>query len=198
MQMFNLRIAAVFSFVLAAFSTSARAAQPIEFEFGGVFTRSINTVHQVGEPFTTTVLFDPDTPDTVPSPLEGHYPYLSWTAPSRTSTPIVFEDIPATIGSIQILRGSGGGHTWKVDFQGATQFLYELSIDFPEGTFPTDALPQSLDLSAAFATSFEAFDGAFNVDLRGTINSLTVRVVPEPACVGIVTGVVLALRRRSI
>lgn len=174
--MFNFRTTVVLGLVLAFFESGARAAVPIEFVFGGVFTQTTNTVHQVGAPFTSTVVFDSAATDTNPSTEIGNYPYIRWTAPGRTNTPIVFENVPATVGSIQIIRITGG-HAWQVDYQGASQFRWTLIVEFPVGTFPTDALPQSLDFSQATAARFEAFDGQFLMDLRGTVTSFA---IPEP------------------
>jgi hypothetical protein len=177
-QMFNLRMAVVLGLSLAVISTVARAAQPIEFEFTGVFTQTTGTVHQVGQPFTTTVLFDPTTPDLDPSPSAGNYPFISWTVPNHTSTPSVFGD-PGTIQTA--VGGAAGADVWSARYLGASQFRWELNVFFPIGTLPTDALPQTLNLSQATGTSFEAFNASVGMDLRGTINSLTVRIVPEPA-----------------
>lgn len=189
--MFNVRTAVVLGFVVA-FSTVARAATPIEFVFEGVFTQTTNTVHQVGDPFTSRVLFDPNAMDTDPSPLFGNYAYIRWVAPGPTSTPIVFQDIPSTVGSIQVFL-SGGANTWRVDFQGIFQFGWTLSIDFPLGTFPNDGLPRTLDLSQSTGSRFEGFDGTNFVDLRGTITSLT--IVPEPVSLAALVFPVLLARR---
>ena len=184
--MFNLRIAVVLGFVLA-FSTVARAGTPIEFTFGGVFTRTQGTNHPLGGPFTSTVLFDPDAPDGDGSPNFGLYEYISWTAPYRfMSTPITFSNPPTTVGAIKVSLGQGG-HTWRFDREGAVGFGFLLDVQFPPGTFASDALPQTLDLSLSNGTGFDA---NFGVDLQGMITSFSSRVIPEPST-GLVASITL-------
>lgn len=182
---------AILTLLSSMLCAAGAQAAPIEFEFGGVFTQTTGTVHQVGAPFTSTVRFDLSTPDLNPSPLLGRYTYLSWTAPYRNATPIV---LAPPSGAIEILAGAGGGsHGWQLDYS-AVEFGFELDIDYPVGYFASDALPATLDLSGASATRFNAFAPGLGVDLRGTITSF--RVVPEPT-VGVCFSfpLVLTLRR---
>jgi len=183
-------LAGVFAMVVSSVALPrANAGAPTVFEFGGVFTRTTGTVHQVGDPFTTIVFFDFETPDLDPSPLQGRYTYLSWIAPYRTATPITL--VPPS-GAIEI-TADDGSHNWRLENVAAT-FRFELAINFPSGTFLTDALPPTLDLSQATATRFEAAEPAFGMDLRGTITSL--RVVPEPGLSSaILLGTLFGARR---
>lgn len=189
--MFNLRTAVVLSFVLGSFAAAARAATPIEFEFGGVLTEEAGTVHQAGDRFTTTVRFDPDTVDLDPSPLFGSYRYLSWTVPGPFASPFVFENNPPGRISVNLNEPFD---RWRLDFFGAGSFNYVIRLEFPPGTFPNDQLPQNLPLSQAFTREFGGSDT--NFILRGTIDSLTVRVVPDPTSAAILLPLMLLGARR--
>jgi hypothetical protein len=202
MLMFNLRAAVVVGLLLTAYAASpppARAAVPLEFEFTGVYTAvGPGVQHHVGDQFTTTVRFDPDTPDTNPSPLRGEYRYLTWTAPSSTQTP--FEFTPLADSYILVDR-EDPTHNWVVDYR-APLFTYTLRIAFPAGTFMTDALPQTLNLSISTDNQFNAVNNAVfppGPILQGRITALTVRQVPEPAIwIAAPAGVFALLRRRRI
>lgn len=198
MELSNVLRVVTVGLLLCASTRSARAALPIEFEFGGVFTQTTGTVHQVGDRFTTTVRFDREAVDVEPSPVEGKYPYISWIVPGRFADPTVFNNTPVTIGRIRVLRANPSVPNvdqWRLQFTGAGSFGYGIVLEYPPGTFPTDELPLSLSLSQAFTRDFAGGDTDFT--LRGSIDSLTVRVVPDPT--GAASLSVLALvgaRRR--
>lgn len=179
--------------MIPALCAPARAADPIEFEFGGVYTQVTGSVHSVGQPFTSSLIFDPGTVDINPSPLRGSYGYIRWTAPSA-GNPIVFQNEDGSTAGIRVRLDSGSSESWQVDFQGASQFFWRIAVTYPVGTFPTDALPQSLDLSQSTAKIFEADNGVQGLSLRGTITSLTVRV-PEPGMMPAGCCAALLLRR---
>jgi hypothetical protein len=138
--MFNTR-AVVVRFVAVLFAGSARAALPIEFEFRGVYTQTTGTVYLVGDPFTTTVRFDPAAADTDPSPQFGRYPYLSWSVPAPTGQTVTFTNPPVSFGDIKVNLLESGDQ-WRLSFDGTV--AYGLNVFFPPGTFPTDALPTDL------------------------------------------------------
>ncbi len=183
--------------MLMVVGSVARAATPIEFTFSGVYTQTTGTVHTVGQPFTSVVVFDPATPDVNSSPAFGGYRYLSWTVPSPFATPYFFQNPPVTNARIKIAAEGDptATHTWVIEFQGASLF-WSLQVDFPGGTFLSDALPPTLDLSQSISTRFQGSDT--DVNLVGTVNSLTVRVVPEPTVgVAVLTVCCLCVRRRQ-
>lgn len=178
------------------FANVARAGTPIEFEFGGVFTQTSGTVFQPGQSFTTTVRFDPDTPDMDPSPLRGRYTYISWTVPYRTSTPIVV--VPPSGEILVDADNDGSSHSWVLRNEGGSLFFYEILLNFPSGTFANDALQPPGDLQQATFNRFRGIDGAFGFEVEGVLNSF--RVVPEPATAMTLCALALvrAGRRRRI
>jgi hypothetical protein len=150
--------------------------------------------HTVGEAFTSTVRFDPDSPDTQPDPRFGRYTYITWVAPSTTSIPFnLTGGLPSS--QIRITAEVAGTNTWRVeDALGLGRFL-SLSIDFPPGTFATDALPTTLDLSLATGRrEYRLVDQTQNL-LVGNITGLTVRQVPEPTAALLWLGLSFALLR---
>lgn len=159
-------------------TVSARAGTPIEFKFQGFYTQTTNTVHPVGGGFSSALVFDPDAVDVEPSALIGVFPYLSWTAPGRFATPYTFANEPVQIANIRVSRQSNVDEQWRVNYTGAGNFSSGILLNFPPGTFATDALPLTLDLSQASIRSFGHTDGG--ASLLGTITSLTITTVPEP------------------
>jgi hypothetical protein len=191
-------LAGLFFVSITAIAPSrADAALPIEFTFGGTFTQTSGSVHQVGQPFSTVVLFDPASMDADPLPDDGRYPYLTWAAPGATANAVIFDNPPLSIGDIRVDAEVGGDHQWRLQYRGAFNFGWELVLDFPPATFTSDALPHTLDLQLATRRVFAASDS--NLTLRGTIDSLSVRVIPEPsiAALAVITPIVLRRRHRS-
>jgi hypothetical protein len=188
--------------VSAMLAAPARAGNElIEFEFTGVFTAiGPGVQHTVGEQFTSTVLFDPTTPDLNGSSNFGEYRYLRWVTPSPTAIPNVFEPPPGSASRITVFSRSDGTNQWQIEFL-APLFIYTLAIDFPPSTFATDALPLTLNLSLATDTRFNATSQVpfppSNI-MTGDIASLTVREVPEPVSTSLLALICALLKvRRS-
>jgi len=116
-------VVVVVTSLLTVLSAGARAANPIEFEFGGVLTQTTGSVLPAG-PFTTTVRFDPGAADADPSPSDGRYPYISWSVPGATASPVVFDNPPISIGDIRIDAEIGGDHQWRLEYRGAFNFSW--------------------------------------------------------------------------
>lgn len=190
--MFNLRTAVALCFVLTV-ATAARAEPLIEFEFGGVFTQTTGSVHQVGDPYTATLLFDAAAPDINPLPTRGRYQYISLTAPDADTTPVVLTPPAGTIEVFADPTNAG----WQVNYFGASQFQFTVSVSFPDGYFTSDALPLTLDLSQQTQSRYTAFIGATGLDLIGTVDTLTVRVIPEPWLTMWSSGGLFLLLRRG-
>lgn len=202
--MVNLRTAVVVGLLLTAYTAyppAARAATPLEFEFTGVFTAVGQGVqHQVGEQFTTTLVFDPETPDRNPSASFGEYRYLSWTVPSAPQTPHVLTTTGAQPTSVILVTNDFSDppvDQWRVDYI-APQLAYDIVIDFPSSVLSSDVLPGSLNLSAAQSAIFRSTQNS-QLLLNGNITGLSVREVPEPSAIAIFVSIGvggIALRRR--
>jgi hypothetical protein len=168
-------------FVAMILGGSARAGTPIEFQFSGVFTQvESGAAHTVGDPFTSTITFDPDALDTNISPLFGEYPFISWAVPrSRSTSQAVFQ------GPMEgeILVDIGGQNAWRVDRVQGLDTLFALVVTYPNGTFTSDRLPLSLSLANAIGDRLEVTEQGITV--MGDITSISVREVPEPFGVGV-------------
>lgn len=176
--------------VVFVFAKASHGAT-VEFTFAGVYTQTTGTVHQVGNAFTSTLVFDPATIDVDSNPEMGSYAHLGWTAPSTASQPYNF---PPS-GAIRIGSGGSGSNSWILERLGASTFFWHIDLIFPNGTFLDDSLPTSLDLSQATLAQFRGTD--VGVTLRGNITSLTINpTVPEPAAGIAVLISAFAFRRR--
>jgi hypothetical protein len=175
-------------FVAMILGSVARAGTPITFEFRGVITqRDPGSFFQVGDPFFSSVTFDPDAPDTSPQGDQGTYAILSFTVPTpRSFTPLTFGP-----GQARIRVDVEGGHGWVVERFGGVNTEYSVQFNYPSGTFSSDALPSTLSLQNSTLRRLASWDAGL-----GMFGEVTSIVVPEPGCgLTFLTALVCAFRR---
>jgi hypothetical protein len=176
-------------FVAMILGEAARAGTPITFEFRGVITqRDPFATFQVGDPFVSRVTFDPDAPDTAPQPDVGVYGILSFSVPTgRSTAPRVFGP-----GQAQIRVDVEGTNGWLVEHFGDADTGFNVHFNYPNGTFPTDALPRSLSLDNTSLRRLVSWDDG--ILIIGEVTS----IVPEPTfSTGFCVAMLCALRRRN-
>lgn len=186
----------LFVLVIGTFASRLFAVEYLQFTFGGTFTTTTGSTHQVGDRFTTTLIFEPNPYVSEPGSLYHSFPTVEWSAPSNNDTPLVF-GVHRPLALLQTNRGgAGGADTWRVRNGSSIFYSYWLTIDFPINTLPADMPPASLDLTQALSASFWGFDSGWGSNLNGTIDSLTVQTVPEPTAAAMLACVALAGRWR--
>jgi len=174
---------------LVAVSATAALGETLTFEFRGAIEERDGPLPApfqnvaIGDPFSLSYTFDPNTPDGNDDPTHGWYATLSYELTASGAIQAGVSDIPHSI------------FLYVESQRYATTFYDEgLTIagilDFEPGTILTDALPTTLDLDALTDALFDFG----NVDgyARGRIT----RVFPEPATAVMLIGALLFVRRR--
>lgn len=175
--------------LVAVFATAA-LGDTLTFEFRGAIEEREGTLPDpfhdvaVGDPFSLSYTFDTDAPDEDPDDLElGCYATLSYELTAAGASQAGVSDVPHSIFLF-------------VDTQRYATVFYDEGLtiagilDFEPGTFLTDALPTTLDLSALTDALFDF--GTTDGFARGRITT----VIPEPATALMLMGALLAWRRR--
>jgi hypothetical protein len=181
----------VYCLALVVFSTSAAFSELITFEFRGAIEERDGPLPApfqdvaVGDPFSLSYSFDPDTPDLNPDDTsQGWYATTGYELTAGGASQSGVTDIDASI------------FLYLDEQRHATVFYDEgLTIagilDFEPGTFSTDALPSTLNLGLLTDALFDF--GNLDGFARGRITTI---IVPEPAGAAMLIAGLLVLRRR--
>jgi hypothetical protein len=168
---------------------STVVAAMITFQFGGVITSvsdaggALGGDVNVGDPFSGTYTFDPDTPDGEPAdPSRGLYEPLGAL-------------MTLSAGSVTVVSGPSALHAIVVEdnwlglrdlflmggysFESGSLSVGEMEIRLSDPTqtaFDSDGLPLTPPVLTSFTTRTLIFQGRGSFDVRGELTTLT----PEP------------------
>jgi hypothetical protein len=173
--------AALFFAALALAPVPARAAI-LTYEIAGTITELLNMQSlEVGQSFTATFSYDAAVPDTDPDPLLGVYSQIVSIAFDFNSGTLSGTAAAETLLVHLSDWDLGGAHVWWLGSE-TEPGVFMLFADRRREVFTTDALgpipPLSDFTDAQFLVVVDV--GRDPVAVLGSINSLTLRQVPEP------------------